>query len=428
MVSSFKRNKINSDTYYTVITDKKFKTNSWRINFCINLEKADCAAVSIASNVISSCNAKNKTMAEVNSLLDRLYDADLFSSVSKRGDVLVVTVGASSISSKYALGNEDLEKETAELLLNSIFMPNTEDGGFEKNIFEIKKRDLIDAINSEINDKRRYAFVKAGKLIYENEPAAKPLYGTIEEAEKIDAKKCLEEWNKLIANSSKEIFFVGSEELPQTDEMIVSRFMEVEEKNAKPVFNSPSICKKTPAESSDKMDVAQSKIVMAFKTDSDDDDQYVMRLFSLIFGGLPSSRLFKNIREKQSLCYYCQSSYNYPKQTLIVDCGVESCNIEKAKEAVLLELEEIKESGISDSELKTALIYMENSLKGCGDVPSSYINWYFERICSGSILSPWQSAEEYKRVTKEQLHSAAKSLKLDTFYCIEPLNKGEYHD
>lgn len=50
-----------------------------------------------------------------------------------------------------------------------------------------------------------------------------------------------------------------------------------------------------------------------------------------VLGGTANSKLFNNVREKQSLCYYCAASYNFINGLMIVDSGVLNENIEKPR-------------------------------------------------------------------------------------------------
>ena len=63
-----------------------------------------------------------------------------------------------------------------------------------------------------------------------------------------------------------------------------------------------------------------------------DGDVAAARLMNALLGGTPHSLLFRNVREKLSLCYYCASSYDRLKGILLVDSGVDGQNAGRAKE------------------------------------------------------------------------------------------------
>ena len=125
-----------------------------------------------------------------------------------------------------------------------------------------------------------------------------------------------------------------------------------------------------------------------------------------------------NVREKLSLCYYCASRLVPPKGALMVDCGVERGNIENAKDEIIRQLDEVRKGNITDEELSSAMLTLDNALTQIGDTPSSYSSWYFERFCDGRILTPAEEFVEYQNVTKARIIQAANSLVLDSIYIM----------
>ena len=128
-----------------------------------------------------------------------------------------------------------------------------------------------------------------------------------------------------------------------------------------------------------------------------------------------------NVREKLSLCYYCACRMSEFKNTIIVDCGVEKANIEKATAEIMAQLEEICNGNISDEELQSAFLALENSYTAFGDTPGSYISWYLDCLCRNKYISPAEHLEKLFAVTKERIIEAAKNIKLDSTYHM--LNK-----
>ena len=181
-------------------------------------------------------------------------------------------------------------------------------------------------------------------------------------------------------------------------------------------FISRSPLKPEPETVSEEFDVRQCKMVLTLKTPSE--DIYAMKLLSIILGETATSKLFRNVREKLSLCYYCSCSVSMTKGTLIIDSGVERSNIEKAKAEILAQLDEVCRGEITDEEINSALLYTDNALCQIGDTMSSYSGWYFERLCDGEVLTPQEIFSRYSSVTRERLTEAAKSLKLDSVYLM----------
>ncbi|MDE5946611.1 MAG: insulinase family protein, partial [Oscillospiraceae bacterium] len=161
----------------------------------------------------------------------------------------------------------------------------------------------------------------------------------------------------------------------------------------------------------------QSKMVLVFK--SENEDKYAMKFLSALYGETPFSKLFENVREKMSLCYYCASGYTLTKNTIIVDCGVENKNIEIAEKEILNQLDEIKKGNFSDEDMNNVLLSFANSLNAIGDTIGSYINWYNSAFIGKELLNPEETLERYKSVTKERIIKSAESLTLDTVYVMK---------
>ena len=158
-------------------------------------------------------------------------------------------------------------------------------------------------------------------------------------------------------------------------------------------------------------------MVMGWKTTYP--DRYALKMMAMLLGGTPSSKLFANVREKMSLCYYCAANYNEAKYFMQVDSGIETENLDTAQDAIAAQLDAICKGDITDAEMDSTMMTIHNTLCGIGDTATSYISWYFGQFCRGTKLTPAEEEENYRKVTKEDLMAAAKSMQLDTIYIME---------
>ena len=182
-------------------------------------------------------------------------------------------------------------------------------------------------------------------------------------------------------------------------------------------FLSPSPCKPEPVTVREALPVNQCKMVMGWKTSYT--DRYALKMMTMLLGGTPSSKLFANVREKMSLCYYCAANFNECKSFMQVDSGIETENLETAETAIAAQLEAICSGDISDEEMHSTMMTIHNTLCGVGDTASSYIAWYFGQFCRGTKLTPAEEEERYRQVTREDIIAAAKSMQPDTVYIME---------
>ncbi|MBQ8296355.1 MAG: insulinase family protein [Ruminococcus sp.] len=404
---------------FSSVIDEKFKTNSLVIRFITELSADTAADNAVAFGILSDTSSEYRTISELNEKLSMLYGASLSSSAVKRGDLQILGVRASWLSNRYAIDGEDITGEMLDIVCGCLFSPNAADGKFDEEAFRITKRDLLDKIESEINNKRGYALARAAEVAFSGEPAGHSCYGTKETAEKVTPGSAYKAYKRILEQAQVEIFYIAPEENPEVEKRLREQFAGLERSSKNNTFDSPSPLKSEPERVSEEFDVKQSKMVLAFKTESD--DKPAVKLLSTVFGETPVSKLFMNVREKLSLCYYCASRTAGPKRALFVDCGVEKDNIGKAEAEILHQLDEIRNGNISDEELSSAVLSIENALRAVGDTPSSYAAWYFERFCENDMITPQEQFEIYKAVTKERIVAAAKSLKLDSVYLM--LNK-----
>lgn len=417
----YNRTELAGDIGFSTVIDSKFKTNSISIRFITRLEKGIAADNTIGIGALTTSTGRYKTLAELSEKLSELYGASVSSSSKKRGDIQILSVNASWISNRYAIDGEDITGEMLDLVCGALFRPNAENGEFDNDSFDITKKDLLDKIESEINNKRGYALARAAETAFRGEPAENSCYDTKESAEKVTAASAYNAYRRLLETAGVEIFYVAPEENAEVCARIAEEFSRLDRRPEDVVFDSPSRIKPDIERVSDELDVNQCKMVMAFKTESD--DMYATKLMSIIYGGTPVSKLFMNVREKLSLCYYCACRTIASKSALFVDSGVERANIEKAENEILFQLDEIRNGNFTDEEVESALLTIDNSLSGVGDTAGSYISWYFERLCEGEIIEPDEQYKRFLDVTRERIIGAAKAVRLDSVYLM--LNKEE---
>lgn len=420
----YKREEIGNGIGLAVICDKKFKSNSVTVNFMTNLCKENAAANALIPNVLIASNSKYPERTMLTQKLASLYGASFGCSVSKQGDVQILSVKCNCIRDEYALEGEKLTEEVTQILLDCIFDPAVENGGFAVKEFNIRKNDQLDYISSMINEKRSYAIKRSNEVIFENEPFSVNAYGTKEQAEKLDAVSAYNAYQKLIKTAKIEITVAGGGRLDDAVKLVKDAFSKAERNFSDNLqFNTPSPVKPEVKTVNEPMDINQCKMVMAYK--SDFDNLYVAKFMSAVLGGTAFSKLFTNVREKLSLCYYCASRIFEGKGTLVIDSGVDKKNVELAQKAINEQLEDMAKGDISDELIENTRLSIISEIRSSFDTLGSIASWYVVQHIRGTDYSPQQLIEIEKSITKEQIVECAKSFKLDTVYVLESKNGGE---
>ena len=369
------------------------------------------------TNVSTESCRKYPDYASLTVKLDTMYGASLNSAVSLNGRVMQATVSGSTIAARYALNGEDLAADLAALLCDCILDPNAKDGAFEETAYRIERKELLDAIETEINNKRGYALTRAKRTAFCGEPDAYPVYGTKEDVELLTPESVYEAYKEILRRAVIRFYCVGPDVPQGLAEQLRDAFKDVERCPEPLQYYAPSPCKKELADVVEPMDVAQSKLVMVFKCPKQNTEAF--RLFSALFGGTPFSLLFSNVREKESLCYYCTSRVVNGKDALIVDSGVELANAKRTREAVLEQLAAVQRGEFSEELLDNAKLALVGALRGIGDTPMSCILEQYERFYTGDPGTVEERVQRYLALTKEQIVEVANSLTLDTVYLMQ---------
>ena len=170
------------------------------------------------------------------------------------------------------------------------------------------------------------------------------------------------------------------------------------------------------------MAVKQGKLVMGFSADmwGDDDNTLPLMVMPDIFGGGPYSKLFSNVREKMSLCYYCSASTVRQKGLVTVDSGVEAENADKAKREILNQLDAVKNGEFTDFEYEASLKSIRDSLNSYNDSQVTLDTWYALKANNKNLYSPEEIGEKISAITREDIINAAKGIKLHTVYKLLP--------
>jgi predicted Zn-dependent peptidase len=420
-----KEYKICEGVNFTCIPSKKFKTVKLSFTMFTPLDAETVSKNAIIPELLITACKKYPSVLSINKCLDNLYGANISSGVDKYGDTQVLTVSSSCINSELAFdSHDDILFEIADLLCEVVFNPFVDEDGFiEKNVSQ-QKRQLIEIIESELNDKISYAKHRCEQLMCKDEKFGINKYGTVEDVEKITGKDMLITWQNLLKTSRIEIMAIGNADSELIKKIFEKRFSDIERKGI--VKCKTEIIRKASEVKTynDKMEVVQCKLVMGFRTNcaGDDTDVSATRLMTALLGGTPNSKLFLNVREKLSLCYYCAARYNKQKGIMLIESGVEAANIEKAKESILNQIEDVKAGNFSKDDVNAAKMYLSQSFKKINDSLSSLDDWYILQTFSKHTKSPEEVIEEINKVTDDEIINAAGKLSLDTIYVLSTKN------
>lgn len=407
------------------VRDPKFKTARMSVHFLLPMRKEEASANALLPFLLSRASREYPDYTKLGQRLAELYGASLSADVDKVGDLQVLSVASSGIANRYALEGEKISESLADLLCGALFDPLLEDGLFPEDGFELEKRQTIELIETELNDKRIYARQRCEAVMCEGEPYGLGRYGTKEDVAALERPSLTETWKRILAHARVQILVLGNCEIEPLCERFCSHFRSLRRGELLPAETKNVSAASRVREVHEKLDVAQAKLVMGFRTGvfQPQDEVPAMRLAIAMLGGTPSSKLFLNVREKQSLCYYCSASYNSMKGLMLVQSGVEEENLEKARDEILVQLEAMKRGDFTAEEIEAAKMSILNAYRSTSDSLGALSGWYLSQAITGRPQTLEEAAAAIEAVTREEIIRAAGQITLDTVYSLT--GKGE---
>ncbi len=399
----------------SVETDR-FKTGRISVSMALPMDEK-MAANSLLIYLLKRSCKEYPDFSLLNGKLDELYGASLSASVSKSGEAQVLTLSLTCLDDRFALTDESIVEQCAQLLASMIFSPNCKGGSFGADNLAAEKRLLIQLIEEELNDKRTYAFDKCIEYMCANEAYGKSKYGTVEEIQNVKMADVYAAWKNLLATAIFQITVVGGAPDKIAD-IFEKRFAKIERNPIKPEtvfvqrgrhFNRYEEC----------FPVNQGKLVIGFRAgmQSSRDNIHAVTVMNDIFGMGTYSKLFVNVREKLSLAYYCWSRLIAGKGIVLVEGGIDTDKEKKVSAEILSQLSNLR-NGKTDAEV------LESSKRSLKErytftTPEGICAWYASQVLEDEIVTPESMIEGVETVTMEQVCDAAKKLSIDTIFMLK---------
>ena len=395
----------------------RFKTGRILVAAAVPLDENAAANALLIYLLKRSCK-QYPDFSLLNGKLDELYGASISAGVSKVGDAQVLTLSMTCIDDRFALTDESIAEQCAELLADMVFKPNCKNGSFGADNLAMEKRLLIQRIEEELNDKRTYAFNKCISYMCSNEPFGRDKYGAIEEIQKVKMADVYAAWKNMLSTAVFQITVTGSADADKIAAVFEEKFKKIERNPVVPEtkfilrgghFNRYE----------ETFPVNQGKLVIGLRAGMSNsrDNIFAVTVMNDIFGMGTYSKLFMNVREKLSLAYYCWSKLIANKGIVLVEGGIDTDKEKKVSAEILAQLSDLR-SGKTDAEV---LDSSKRSLKEryTFTTPEGICSWYASQLLEEEIITPEYMIEGVEAVTMEQVCEAAKKLSIDTIYMLK---------
>lgn len=398
----------------------KFKKSIISVSMFLPLECERTTLLRLVSGIITQKTHIYQSYTELNARLNELYGASISAGSTVVGDMQCITLKAVCLDDQYACG-EHVLASVAAMLCEMLFSPVMTDGLFDSDAYESEKRLLCESISAQLNDKQIYASQRLYENMYKGEPCGYSSFSSLKVAQSATNGQAVSAYRYMMKNAFVRINLLTAEPHDEILDTFKVKFDKLNRNVQKENVTKRHICKNdTPNIITEQMDVTQGKLCMGFTADYGNSlhDDAVLRLFSDMFGGGPYSLLFSNVREKQSLCYYCSSRPNSSKGTFCVTSGILPENYEKAYSGIMAELDKFKNGEIDESLLETSKKSLLDLYKSSiADSLLTLDSWFYTRTyqVDDSLES---YCNEISSVTLDEIIKLAKTAKLDTIFSL----------
>lgn len=416
-----KRENLAPGVFLNTLDAQKFNRCRITIRFQYPACRETATAGAVLPLVLERCCADYPDMTLLSRRLAKLYGADLSVDNSTNGANRVLTVSVTGIKDEFALEGEDLTAEYADLVFGVAFRPYLVNGLFDEEAVAIERGKLRQQLQAEVNDKRLYCVRQARRRFFGDSLAGVERDGYLEEVDGVTPQLLTQVYEEMLCKASIEVTAIGAKD--ETVRRLLLAALEGRKREWQAPLPGLFMPRQQPDRQVETMDMVQAKLCLLFTAGRCTGAQEIAasRLAMALYGGSVTSRLFLNVREKQSLCYYCSSSYTSVTGCMMVDSGVEPANAQKAEAAILKELAQLCDGPITDEEMEDCRRGLLSSLESVEDSLSGLEGWYFAEIARGGPVStPAQARAALEQVTKEQVRQVLRQFTLSVSYLLTP--------
>lgn len=400
-------------------TDHRFKQGLLSLQLIRPMAQEEAALNALLPAVLLRGCRDYPDIRSITLHLDDLYGAGMGVVVRRMGDYQTTGISCSFMEDRFAFPGDRVFAPMADFLYKTLREPLTENGVFLKDYVESEKKNLIAAIDSQKNDKRTYAANCLRKLMCKDDSLGVPRLGHREQVAAITPEELWAHYNKILAQSPVELFYVGSQEPEQVAQLLKPLFQGIERT---PIVLPPQQGLKPANEGffQESMEVSQGKLSMGFISPITCRHRlYVpMQVLMLIYCG-SNGKLFNIIREKLSLCYDIGGTFFSSKGYITVAAGIDFDKREQVQEKVLELLEACRQGDITDAELTNAKMTLCSSLLAGQDSPAAIESYYANTVLGGFSPSPEEYIKAVEQVTLDQVRQAAQTVTLNTVFFLK---------
>lgn len=405
------------------VQTKKFKNSLLSVSFLEPLTQANASLNALLPKVLRRGTRRCPDLTALSAALDDLYGGGMEPVLRKKGEVQCVGFWATALDDAFVPSATPILEDAAALLGQLVLEPAGEAGAFLPAYVDSERDNLIRKIRSQVNDKLQYSLSRLRTEMCRGEAYGLDKLGSEETAAAITGEALYARYQELLETAPVCFYYCGSADFARVEEAFRKAFAALPQKQRQAIPQTQVIS--VPAgpvrRFQDAMDVTQGKLILGFRAGgSFRSREEIARglLFNAVYGGTTNSKLFLNVREKLSLCYFASSSLAQNKGLLQVYSGVEFANFTQAEEEILAQLTACQKGQITADELETARRSVISSLRTTLDAQGRLEEYWLNRFVSGTNFQPEELAQTVETVTLDQVVQTACQIRLDSVYTL----------
>ena len=402
------------------IESSKFTTNRIRVRFAAAMSEKTVAGRVLLANLLEMGNQDYPTARQLRMKLAALYGAHFSTSVSKRGRVHFVDVNISYVKSSFLLNKEDITLEIIDFLYACLFRPLKEGKAFNKKMFEVEKRNLLSFLESEVEDNFYHADVEMSRLYFNDEDIQVPRVARIDLVQKETAESVYEAYKRMLKMDRIDIFVAG--EVNQLEVQNKFKNFDFTYRNPKLELEYSQNYSNIVHEKVERKVAQQSILELAYHLQVvyNDVNYPALLVFNGLFGAFSHSKLFMNVREKESLAYTIGSQVNIFSGMLKVYAGINREDRLRTMRLINREFLAIKRGQITEDDLELTKKSLIHSATLAQDRQNNLIEQAYNEVCLGERNLTWQQwIDGINAVSIDDVVKVGKVIRLQTIYFME---------
>ncbi len=411
--------------FHAIKTDK-FKMSRLSFNFILPADRESSPLTRLTLAVMMRGCRSYPTVIAINKRLDELYGATVTWRAAVVGERHIFKISCETLGNRYRLPGDDTDilYGVAEVVADILLSPLTDESGLlDEANFKSEQKLLIDGIRAKINDQKAYAADRCRAVMLGDHPAGISTEGTEEQVAAFTREQVSENMGHLLHDSLLECYYIGSDDYEPTVSMLQERFGEIEKAPDVVLERERAFVRESGdgvREVTEEMNVSQGRLNIGCTSGviMQDEGYYAMNVFNEIFGGGSVAKLFMNVRERKSLCYYCYSSYGSATGNIMIGCGIKPENRDKALKEIKKQLVAMQKGDFTEDEIETAKRTVISGLRQISDNPSAIEAFLFRRFLSGVEEEVEDCIAKVEAVSRGEIVEAANQVQIDTVYFL----------